>query len=51
MGEGCNTGEIKEEEGRKKRVKRKAVSRLFLIPPLHVAKDDSAVRKGGMSTK
>lgn len=43
MGEGCNTGEIKEEEGRKKRVKRKAVSRLFLIPPLHVAKDDSAV--------
>lgn len=51
LGEGCNTGEIKEEEGRKKRVKRKAVSRLFLIPPLHVAKDDSAVRKGGMSTK
>lgn len=34
LGEGCNTGEIKEEEGRKKRVKRKAVSRLFLIPPL-----------------
>lgn len=51
LGEGCNTGEIKEEEGRKKRVKRKAVSRLFLIPPLHVAKDDSAVWKGGMSTK
>lgn len=51
LGEGCNTGEIKEEEGKKKRVKRKAVSRLFLIPPLHVAKDDSAVWKGGMSTK
>lgn len=51
LGEGCNTGEIKEEEGRKKRVKREAVSRLFLIPPLHVAKDDSAVWKGGMSTK
>lgn len=46
LGEGCNTGEIKEEGE-----KRKAVSRLFLIPPLHVAKDDSAVRKGGMSTK
>lgn len=52
LGEGCNTGEIKEEEeGKKKRVKRKAVSRLFLIPPLHVAKDDSAVWKGDMSTK
>lgn len=52
LGEGCNTGEIKEEEeGKKKRVKRKAVSRLFLIPPLHVAKDDSAVWKGDTSTK